>query len=62
MKFRRSPPKFHILYPYTGMTCGYTGHEMLDTVDIVHKNRRDYHTFLGRVLSLDLFVQPPFDM
>ena len=43
-------------------TRGYTGHEMLDTVDIVHMNGRIYDPFLGRVLSPDPFVQAPFDM
>ena len=43
-------------------TRGYTGHEMLDTVDIVHMNGRVYDPFLGRVLSPDPFVQAPFDM
>ena len=43
-------------------TRGYTGHEMLDTVDIVHMNGRVYDPFLGRMLSPDPFVQAPFDM
>ena len=43
-------------------TRGYTGHEMLDTVDIVHMNGRIYDPFLGRVLSPDPIVQAPFDM
>ena len=43
-------------------TMGYTGHESLDDVDIVHMNGRIYDPFLGRVLSADPFVPAPHDM
>ena len=43
-------------------TMGYTGHESLDDVDIVHMNGRIYDPFLGRVLSADPLVPAPHDM
>ena len=39
---------------------GYTGHEMLDTVGLIHMNGRVYDPRLGRFLSADPFVQDPF--
>ena len=38
---------------------GYTGHEMLDTVELIHMNGRVYDPRLGRFLSADPFVQFP---
>lgn len=38
---------------------GYTGHEMLDGVGLVHMNGRVYDALLGRFLSADPFVQDP---
>ncbi|WP_332852401.1 RHS repeat domain-containing protein, partial [Duganella sp. S19_KUP01_CR8] len=38
---------------------GYTGHEMLDTVDLVHMNGRVYDPLIGRFLSADPLVQDP---
>ena len=38
---------------------GYTGHEMLDTVGLIHMNGRVYDPRLGRFLSADPFVQFP---
>jgi len=38
---------------------GFTGHEMLDDVDLVHMNGRVYDPLLGRFLSADPFVQYP---
>ena len=40
-------------------TRGFTGHEMLDTVGIVHMNGRIYDPFLGRFLQSDNYVQDP---
>ena len=40
-------------------TLGYTGHESIDAVDIVHMNGRVYDPYLGRVLSPDPIVQAP---
>lgn len=42
-------------------TRGYTGHESLDTVDLVHMNGRVYDPHLGRMLSADPYVQAPFE-
>ena len=36
---------------------GYTGHEMLDDLGLVHMNGRIYDPLLGRFLSADLVVQ-----
>ena len=38
---------------------GYTGHEMLDDLGLVHMNGRIYDPLLGRFLSADLVVQNP---
>lgn len=40
---------------------GFTGHEMLDTVDLVHMNGRVYDRQLGRFLSADPLVQDPLN-
>jgi RHS repeat-associated protein len=40
---------------------GYTGHEMLDGLDLVHMNGRIYDPLLGRMLSADVVVQYPDD-
>ena len=36
---------------------GFTGHEMLDSVALVHMNGRVYDPFLGRFLSADTIIQ-----
>ncbi|MEM7015120.1 MAG: RHS repeat-associated core domain-containing protein [Verrucomicrobiota bacterium] len=38
---------------------GYTGHEMLDLVSLVHMGGRVYDNLTGRFLSADPFVQAP---
>jgi RHS repeat-associated protein len=38
---------------------GFTGHEMLDDLGLVHMNGRIYDPLLGRFLSADLIVQSP---
>lgn len=40
---------------------GFTGHEMLDEVGIIHMNGRIYDPRLGRFLQADPFVQYPSD-
>ncbi|MBC6428954.1 MAG: RHS repeat-associated core domain-containing protein, partial [Cellvibrionales bacterium] len=40
-------------------TRGYTGHEMLDTVGLIHMNGRIYAPQLGRFLQADPFIQAP---
>jgi len=41
---------------------GYTGHEMLDDLGLVHMNGRIYDPLLGRFLSADIVVQDPEDL
>ena len=41
---------------------GYTGHEMLDPVGLVHMNGRVYDPRLGRFLQADPYVGDPSDM
>jgi RHS repeat-associated protein len=58
-------PQFHIsttvsFSPIT--TRGFTGHEMLDDVGLVHMNGRVYDPELGRFLSADPFVQDMSDL
>jgi RHS repeat-associated protein len=38
------------------ITRGYTGHEQLDSVDLVHMNGRVYDPEIGRFLSADPFI------
>ncbi|MDB4265405.1 FG-GAP-like repeat-containing protein [bacterium] len=38
---------------------GFTGHEMLDAVGLIHMNGRVYDPVIGRFLSPDPFVQAP---
>ena len=40
---------------------GFTGHEHLDNVGLIHMNGRVYDPVLGRMLSADPFVQFPAD-
>ncbi|MEL7298236.1 MAG: RHS repeat-associated core domain-containing protein, partial [Pseudomonadota bacterium] len=40
-------------------TRGFTGHEMLDSVGIIHMNGRIYDPRIGRFLQADPFVQDP---
>ncbi|MBN2785890.1 MAG: VCBS repeat-containing protein [Pontiellaceae bacterium] len=41
---------------------GFTGHEMLDNLGLVHMNGRIYDSHLGRFLSSDPVVQAPGDL
>jgi RHS repeat-associated protein len=40
---------------------GFTGHEMLDSVGLIHMNGRVYDQQIGRFISADPFVQDEFD-
>ncbi|WP_444933929.1 FG-GAP-like repeat-containing protein [Microbulbifer sp. JTAC008] len=42
-------------------TKGYTGHEMLDQLSLVHMNGRVYDPVIGRFMSTDLFIQSPYN-
>jgi RHS repeat-associated protein len=48
-----------IAFDHSRTTRGFTGHEMLDEVGIVHMNGRIYDPKLGRFLQADPFVQEP---
>ncbi|MBC3879965.1 VCBS repeat-containing protein [Undibacterium sp. LX40W] len=39
---------------------GFTGHEMLDKLDLVHMNGRIYDPFVARFMSADPIIQDPF--
>ncbi|MET1256837.1 DUF4225 domain-containing protein [Aliikangiella maris] len=41
---------------------GFTGHEMLNSVDIIHMNGRIYDANIGRFLQADAYVQAPKNM
>jgi RHS repeat-associated protein len=41
---------------------GYTGHEMLDDLGLVHMNGRIYDPLLGRFLSADILVTDPYSL
>jgi RHS repeat-associated protein len=41
---------------------GFTGHEMLDEVGLVHMNGRIYDPAIGRFLSADPIIQSPLDL
>jgi RHS repeat-associated protein len=40
---------------------GYTDHEHLDPVGLIHMNGRVYDPMLGRLLSPDIYVQSPYN-
>ena len=46
-------------YDNSATTRGFTGHEQLDPVGLVHMNGRVYDPKLGRFLSADPFIQAP---
>ena len=39
---------------------GYTGHEQLDNLDLIHMNGRVYDPRIGRLISADPYVPEPF--
>jgi RHS repeat-associated protein len=53
------------LYPALSLTSqvtrGYTGHEQLDTVGLVHMNGRIYDPVIGKMMSADPTVPNPTD-
>ena len=38
---------------------GFTGHEMLDQLDLVHMNGRIYDPLVARMMSADPYIQDP---
>jgi RHS repeat-associated protein len=50
--------------PYVGNIAtqrGFTGHEMLDEVGLIHMNGRIYDPATGRMMQADPIIQNPFD-
>ncbi|WP_158277483.1 colicin D domain-containing protein [Opitutus sp. ER46] len=41
---------------------GFTGHEMLDDLGLIHMNGRIYDPLLGRMLSADIIIQAPLNL
>ena len=41
---------------------GYTEHEMLDELGIIHMNGRVYDPYIGRFMSADPFIQAPYEL
>ena len=58
---RRPPTAAAAMNQLTSATTlrGYTGHEMLDSVSLIHMNGRVYDPDLGRFLSADPVIQFP---
>lgn len=46
----------------TATDRGYTGHEMLDELGLIHMNGRIYDPLLGRMLSADPHIQSPSNL
>ena len=45
----------------TSTARGFTDHEHLDSVGLIHMNGRVYDPELGRFMSADPFVQAPYN-
>jgi RHS repeat-associated protein len=45
-----------------GTDRGFTGHEHLDELDLVHMNGRLFHPGIGRFMQADPFIQSPSDL
>lgn len=56
-----SPMSFTDLYAFKSNTTnrGYTGHEHVDSMGLIHMNGRVYDPVIGRFLSADPFIQDP---
>ena len=48
--------------PESSLSRGFTGHEQLDEVGLIHMNGRVYDPDIGRFLSADPFIQAPEDI
>jgi RHS repeat-associated protein len=48
-------------YTPVATTRGYTGHEVVDGMDVVHMNGRIYDSRLGRFMQADPVIQAPFN-
>jgi RHS repeat-associated protein len=47
-------------YRFRSVRQGFTGHDMLDNVGLIHMGGRVYDPLLGRFLSADPFIQAPY--
>lgn len=61
---RRDPSTWSVIsdvstHATSGTDRGFTGHEMLDNLGLVHMNGRIYDPLIGRFLSADSYVQFP---
>jgi RHS repeat-associated protein len=48
-------------YSSPGISRGYTGHKMINDMDIIHMNGRTYDPTLGRFLQADPHIQAPMN-
>jgi RHS repeat-associated protein len=56
----QSPLDSFLYSPFNGLTTrGFTGHEHVDSMGIIHMNGRIYDPKLGRFLQADTFIQAP---
>jgi RHS repeat-associated protein len=59
--FGQDDPLYPGLSITSQITRGYTGHEQLDSVGLVHMNGRIYDPVIGKMLSPDPNIQFPYD-
>ena len=57
-KIYQTSPLSSLVY-FQPTTRGYTGHEMIDGLDIIHMNGRIYDANLGRFMQADPHIQSP---
>jgi RHS repeat-associated protein len=48
-------------YSSPGISRGYTGHKMVNDMDIIHMNGRTYNVALGRFMQADPHIQAPMN-
>ena len=49
-------------YSSPAVSKGYTGHKMINDMDIIHMNGRTYNVVLGRFMQADPNIQAPLNM
>jgi RHS repeat-associated protein len=49
-------------YSSPAVSKGYTGHKMVNDMDIIHMNGRTYNVVLGRFMQADPHIQSPMNM
>ncbi|MES2664422.1 MAG: RHS repeat-associated core domain-containing protein, partial [Pseudomonadota bacterium] len=55
-------PSSNILYGNWITAAGFTGHEHLDAIGLIHMNGRIYNPTIGRFVSADPVIQAPTDL